>query len=447
MTPLGVGVSKANTKHSWSTPFDSFWCCCGTGVESNAKFGDTIYMQKFANKQSPVGMREKGLYVLQYVSSTVEWQLQEGCSITLTQRSFFPQGDNTTLIITDIDCPAGIDGPAPAAALLNTTISIRVPRWTPAAKVEVHDCPGHSEVPAAVKPGTFWGVANDGRPWAAGCKVFASFQQTLRLERIKDDSKKYKDWYAIMFGPTMLVGIMPTGGSGSNALGGLDPLHPEKWIERLTPIGGNLTFRATSADNTTQFILRPLNEMLDEWYTAYFDLTPLNYSCANSNSSSSNGRNGSLAAAASDLVFSGGASAVPRDPSLPGHGGGLRLRSGSPHTNTSATLRQLLCHPTRRVRSFEFTYRYVSGYLPRKGTHAKATTFTVTIGEESLYTSPPLSGHSYDLNRSNYSAPVQVSVRGLSIDASKGVQVAIRFTNHDRDADLMLPLNMSLQWS
>ncbi|NMR85462.1 hypothetical protein HKB06_06610 [Vibrio parahaemolyticus] len=27
MLPLGLGVSKAKTYHSWATPFDSFWCC------------------------------------------------------------------------------------------------------------------------------------------------------------------------------------------------------------------------------------------------------------------------------------------------------------------------------------------------------------------------------------------------------------------------------------
>ncbi|MDG2769894.1 glycoside hydrolase family 127 protein, partial [Vibrio parahaemolyticus] len=30
MLPLGLGVSKAKTYHSWGTPFDSFWCCYGT---------------------------------------------------------------------------------------------------------------------------------------------------------------------------------------------------------------------------------------------------------------------------------------------------------------------------------------------------------------------------------------------------------------------------------
>jgi hypothetical protein len=31
MLPLSIGVSKAKTFHKWGTPFDSFWCCYGTG--------------------------------------------------------------------------------------------------------------------------------------------------------------------------------------------------------------------------------------------------------------------------------------------------------------------------------------------------------------------------------------------------------------------------------
>jgi len=32
MLPLGLGVSKAQTYWKWGTPFDSFWCCYGTGL-------------------------------------------------------------------------------------------------------------------------------------------------------------------------------------------------------------------------------------------------------------------------------------------------------------------------------------------------------------------------------------------------------------------------------
>ena len=105
----------------------------------------------------------------------------------------------------------------------------------------------------------------------------ASFKQTLSLERINDADPKYKDWYAILFGNTVLVGLMPDGSDTGNVINGVDLLHPELWIERLdgSSASAGLLFRATSANNVTQFLLRPLNEMLDERYTVYFDLAPL----------------------------------------------------------------------------------------------------------------------------------------------------------------------------
>lgn len=35
MLPLGQGSSKATSFHGWGTPFDSFWCCYGTGKIMN----------------------------------------------------------------------------------------------------------------------------------------------------------------------------------------------------------------------------------------------------------------------------------------------------------------------------------------------------------------------------------------------------------------------------
>ena len=105
MLPLGLGVSKAKTYHSWGTPFNSFWCCYGTGVhlfclytfqtatncsifivnstilssvihsqflflfigiESFSKLGDSVY---FEDKG-----KDPTLYIIQYISSSFNWK-------------------------------------------------------------------------------------------------------------------------------------------------------------------------------------------------------------------------------------------------------------------------------------------------------------------------------------------------------------------------------------
>ncbi|KAL5984222.1 hypothetical protein ACLOJK_018326 [Asimina triloba] len=78
MLPLGRGKSKANSYHGWGTRFDSFWCCYGTGcarIESFSKLGDSIYFEEAGNIP--------GLYIIQFVSSTVKW---DSGKITLNQK-------------------------------------------------------------------------------------------------------------------------------------------------------------------------------------------------------------------------------------------------------------------------------------------------------------------------------------------------------------------------
>ena len=40
MVPLMSGTAR-----EFSEPFDSFWCCVGTGMESHSKHGDSIFWQ------------------------------------------------------------------------------------------------------------------------------------------------------------------------------------------------------------------------------------------------------------------------------------------------------------------------------------------------------------------------------------------------------------------
>lgn len=55
--PMATGYFKV-----YSTPYDHFWCCTGSGMENFSKLGDSIY---FYNAES--------LYVNRFTSSTVEW--------------------------------------------------------------------------------------------------------------------------------------------------------------------------------------------------------------------------------------------------------------------------------------------------------------------------------------------------------------------------------------
>ncbi len=64
--PMATGYFKI-----YSSPFEHFWCCTGTGMESFTKLNDSIYYHK-----------DDELYVTQLISSTFDWRQKQ---VKLTQ--------------------------------------------------------------------------------------------------------------------------------------------------------------------------------------------------------------------------------------------------------------------------------------------------------------------------------------------------------------------------
>src|SRR5262249_29492243 len=76
--PLESGYWKL-----FSRPFDSFWCCTGTGVESFAKLGDSIFFHD-----------DRGLFVNLFAPARVQWP-EKG--LVLRQETRFPDDDRIHL--------------------------------------------------------------------------------------------------------------------------------------------------------------------------------------------------------------------------------------------------------------------------------------------------------------------------------------------------------------
>lgn len=72
----------------YSTPYDSFWCCVGTGMENHAKYAESIY---FNNGQQ--------LLVNLYIPSQLEWK-EKG--LKLTMETDFPDSDIINIHIEQI---------------------------------------------------------------------------------------------------------------------------------------------------------------------------------------------------------------------------------------------------------------------------------------------------------------------------------------------------------
>lgn len=79
--PMATGYFKV-----YSSPFNHFWCCTGSGMESFTKLGDTMYMHS-----------GNTLYVNYYQSSVLNWAEQ---NVTVTQESEIPDGNKVTFTVS-----------------------------------------------------------------------------------------------------------------------------------------------------------------------------------------------------------------------------------------------------------------------------------------------------------------------------------------------------------
>jgi DUF1680 family protein len=153
------GLGPAWGGGTWSTDYDSHWCCQGTGLETNTK------------------MQDSALYVNLFTPSKLNWKAR---GVTVEQATTFPASDTTTLTVTGTGAWA---------------MKIRIPSWTSGATIAVN---GATQA-LTMTPGSY---ATLSRTWAAGDVVTVKLPMKLRVVPANDN----KSVAALAFGPTVLCG-------------------------------------------------------------------------------------------------------------------------------------------------------------------------------------------------------------------------------------------------
>jgi DUF1680 family protein len=143
MMPLMTGAKRA-----FSTPFDDFWCCMGTGMESHAKHGDSIYWE-----------RGDTLFVNLFVPSTLSWR---GGAFEVS--TSYPLSEDVAFKIRK---PARF------------TLALRLPGWCAAPRLSVNGQPAGLDRRD--------GYAFVRRRWKAGDAVVLTLPMRLRTEPAPDD--------------------------------------------------------------------------------------------------------------------------------------------------------------------------------------------------------------------------------------------------------------------
>lgn len=226
-TPLNPGgrrgVGPAWGGGTWSTDYNSFWCCQGTGLETNTKLMDSIY---FYNGTT--------LTVNLFTPSVLNWTQR---AITVTQTTSYPASDTTTLQVT-----GSVSG--------SWSMRIRIPGWTSGATVSVNGVAQN----ITTTPGTYAVLT---RSWTSGDTVTVRLPMQV-IMRAANDSASVS---AITYGPVVLAGNY-----GNSSLSALPSLNTNSITRTSTS-----TLAFTAAANGSTVNLGPFHDAQGFNYTVYWN--------------------------------------------------------------------------------------------------------------------------------------------------------------------------------
>jgi uncharacterized protein len=206
----------------YSTDYGNFSCDDGTGMETQAKYADTIYSRD-----------AKGVYVNLFIPSEVTWP-QRG--ITLRQTTGFPDEPRTRITVVSGE-----------AAM---TLRVRIPSWVAGtAKAWLNGAAVH----AAGTPGS-WLVVS--RQWRTGDRLDVSLPMQLALSPAPDDPSVR----AVTYGPVVLSGAY-----GDRAITQM-PLLTTESLALTSP--APLTAQARTAAGTVTLI--PIARIHHQHFNVYW---------------------------------------------------------------------------------------------------------------------------------------------------------------------------------
>ncbi|XUL93232.1 beta-L-arabinofuranosidase domain-containing protein [Streptomyces galilaeus] len=205
----------------YSTDYDNFSCDHGTGMETQAKFADTIYTHD-----------EHALLVNLFVPSQVVWRER---GVTWRQTTGFPDRSTTTLTVI--------------AGRAAHQLRVRIPSWASGARAALNG----RALPDRPKPGTWLTLE---RTWRAGDRVEVSLPMRTVVEPTPDDP----DVQAVLHGPVVLAGAF-----GDRA----DPWLSRLDVDSVRQLSSD-PLRFTARADDTDVTLLPIARVHHQHYSVYW---------------------------------------------------------------------------------------------------------------------------------------------------------------------------------
>jgi hypothetical protein len=218
----------------YATDWDTFTCDTATGLETQAKFADTIYTRD-----------TDGLYVNLFIPSRVR-----AAGLVLQQATGFPDDPVITLSV--------VSGAA------TMTLRVRVPAWVDGQPAVMLNGALIPDAVARPISGPTSGPISGGwvairRRWQAGDVLAIALPMRLAFEPAPDDPAVQ----AVTYGPVVLSGVY------AGNPGVLTPALEVSSVQQTAT--QPMTFGAVSAGKPVTLI--PVSRAAHEYYTAYWQTT------------------------------------------------------------------------------------------------------------------------------------------------------------------------------
>jgi uncharacterized protein len=236
---------------TYSTPFDSFWCCVGTGMENHTKYAEAIYFHG-----------SDDVYVNLFIPSILTWG-QRG--FIMEQDTDYPRGNQARLTV----------GAAPETPL---AIKVRCPGWSSGA---VGFALNGQRLDVAGTPGTYEAID---RAWKKGDVLTVTIPMAVRAEAMPDAPDKV----AFLYGPAVLAGDLGPEPQGAtvpyaerqNANLDAAPAAVPVLVRGPVPVAssvvrsadGSLVFHTAGIGRPGDVTLRPFWEISYDRYNVYWDV-------------------------------------------------------------------------------------------------------------------------------------------------------------------------------
>jgi len=227
MTPLMSGAPREYSKPGE----DAFWCCVGTGMESHAKHGDSIFWESGDT-----------LFVNLFIPAELHWA-RTGATLRLDTRYPFEGAMRFTV------------GQQPRPKRFR--VALRIPGWVQSAPEIVVN---GKRVPTVRERG----YAIVERVWRAGDELTLKFDLSLRVEHAPGDTATV----SVLHGPLVLAGDL---GPTTAPDAGVDPaIVGEDLLAHFTPAGPPATYRTSGLIRPADLAFAPFYAQAERRSAVYF---------------------------------------------------------------------------------------------------------------------------------------------------------------------------------